>query len=122
MLTFILNPPTTRAVPWPGDAVSLSQAVLVSARSRGRDLLGLAGALRSTSSTSLGSDSARAAFWINVYNALLRHALTRFGLHGSLRWHAWIFFVAAYEERSFTVGPLAFPHGMKRQKETYSCE
>ncbi len=114
MLTFILNPPTTRAVPWPGDAVSLSQAVLVSARSRGRDLLGLAGALRSTSSTSLGSDSARAAFWINVYNALLRHALTRFGLRGSLRWHAWIFFVAAYEVggRRYTLHTIE--HGLLR--------
>ena len=28
-----------------------------------------------------------------------------------------------YEERSFTtVRPLAFPHGLKRQTETYSCE
>jgi len=27
-----------------------------------------------------------------------------------------------YEERSFTVGGLKFPHGMKRQTETYSCE
>ena len=27
-----------------------------------------------------------------------------------------------YEERSFTVGPLAFPHGLARQTEVYSCE
>ena len=27
-----------------------------------------------------------------------------------------------YEERSFTVGPLTFPHGLARQTEIYSCE
>ena len=27
-----------------------------------------------------------------------------------------------YEERSFTVGPLTFPHGLARQTEVYSCE
>ena len=27
-----------------------------------------------------------------------------------------------YEERSFTTGPLAFPHGLARQTEIYSCE
>ena len=27
-----------------------------------------------------------------------------------------------YEERSFTVGPLAFPHGLRAQTEVYSCE
>ena len=114
MLSFILNPPTTRAVPWPGDAVSLSQAVLASVRSHGRDLPELAAALRATPSTSLASDHARAAFWINLYNALLRHALTRFGLRGDLRWHAWIFFVAAYEVggRRYTLHTIE--HGLLR--------
>ena len=27
-----------------------------------------------------------------------------------------------YEDKSFTVGPLAFPHGLARQTEVYSCE
>ena len=27
-----------------------------------------------------------------------------------------------YEERSFTTGPLAFPNGLARQTEVYSCE
>jgi hypothetical protein len=27
-----------------------------------------------------------------------------------------------YEERSFTTGPLAFPRGLARQTEVYSCE
>jgi hypothetical protein len=114
MPSFTLNPPTTRAPPWRGDAVSLSQAVLASARAGGRDLPGLAAALRATSTASLAPDAARAAFWINLYNALLRHALARYGVGGSLRWHPWIFFVAAYEVggRRYTLHTIE--HGLLR--------
>lgn len=114
MPSFTLNPPTTRALPWRGDPVSLSQAVLASARAGGRDLPGLAGALRATSVAALASDAARTAFWINLYNALLRHALAGYGLGGSLLWHPWLFFVAAYEVggRRYTLHTIE--HGLLR--------
>jgi hypothetical protein len=114
MPSFTLNPPTVRAAPWRGEAVSLSQAVLASARANGRDLPGLAAALRATPTASLASDAARTAFWINLYNALLRHALTRYGVGGSLRWHPWLFFVAAYEVggRRYTLHTIE--HGLLR--------
>ena len=114
MLSLTLNPPSTRAVPWRGEPVSLSQAVLASARAHGRDLAGLAAALRTTTPAALATDAARTAFWINLYNALLRHALARYGLGGDLRWHPWIFFAAAYEVggRRYTLHTIE--HGLLR--------
>lgn len=114
MPSFTLNPPTTRAVPWRGEAVSLSQAVLASARADARDLAGLAAALRATPPASLATDAARTAFWINLYNALLRHALSRYGLGGSLRWHPWLFFAAAYEVGGHRYTLHTIEHGLLR--------
>ena len=114
MPSFTLNARSTRAVPWRGDAVSLSAAVLASARAGARDLPGLAAALRATSTASLVTDAARAAFWINLYNALLRHALARFGLGGSLRWHPWLFFAAAYEVGGHRYTLHTIEHGLLR--------
>lgn len=75
-----LNPPDAApALAAPGDLVALSRELLTHARALddrvSPAVRSLAAALRERDPFALTPDAARVAFWINLYNALLRHAL-----------------------------------------------
>jgi hypothetical protein len=96
-----LNQPD--ASPSPEDPVALSRSLLAAARGLDgavtAELTGLAAALGAVDPGALPDDPSRVAFWVNVYNALMRHALAAWNLHGSLLSSLGVFQRAAYTLR-----------------------
>ncbi|MBI5514800.1 MAG: DUF547 domain-containing protein [Deltaproteobacteria bacterium] len=98
MATETLNQPDgTHA---PEDPVGLSRELLAAARALDGavtpELTRLSGALGSVDPSRLPDDPSRVAFWVNVYNALMRHAIAAWGLRGSLMTTLGVFQRAAY--------------------------
>jgi hypothetical protein len=70
--------------------------------------------LSSVNLDALSSRSARLAFWINVYNALVLHAIVALGVRRSVS-QVWNFFGrAAYRVGGFHFTPDAIEHGILR--------
>lgn len=100
-------------------AVELSQAVLDQAQvvtaEEGCEILeSLAGQLARTDPTTLDGDAARIAFWVNVYNAIVRHYLCLHPVRGSILIHLRLFNRAAYMVGGTTYTPNQIEHGLLR--------
>ncbi|MDP3277006.1 MAG: DUF547 domain-containing protein [Deltaproteobacteria bacterium] len=104
----------------PGDPVAKSRELLhLAQRTHTRADLGAlvdaARELRSINPCEIGDNSARIAFWINVYNALTRHGLLKRGARGSLLMQLGFFSSAAYQvgPHSYTLDEIE--HGVLRR-------
>jgi hypothetical protein len=120
----VLNPATDSPKDLPHDAVELSRALLHASRELDDSagslarVASIASALRRVSLASLESDDARFAFWINVYNALSRHAIRVENARGNLLLRLGMFARAAYEIDGgrYSLGRLgssSAPHAME---------
>ena len=83
------------------EAVDLSRQILAEAReipgpSQCARLDALAAQLHGVAPERIDGDSARIAFWANLYNALVLHCLCLKPLRGSLLWHVRLFDRVAY--------------------------
>ncbi len=102
----VLNPDPRPAT---APAIELSQRLLASARAvEGRDACAevtrLAGELHGVDPGAIDGDAARIAFWLNLYNALIRHRLCLEPLSGNLLWH-----VRLFDRDAYRVGEHAHP-------------
>lgn len=77
----------------------------------------LAGELQAVEPSEIEGDSARLAFWINVYNALVRHELCRKPRQGSLLRHRRLFRTVAYRVGAHDYSPDVIEHGLLRRNE-----
>lgn len=104
----------------PRGAVELSRALLHAARELGSSpealsrLEALAGHLHAVDPTALQGDEARRAFWLNVYNALVRHAVVTWCVRGNLLWHLSLFSRAAYSVGGQRYSLNLIEHGLLR--------
>jgi hypothetical protein len=79
-----------------------------------RDVEACARRLAHVDVAGLGSRSARLAFWINVYNALVLHGIVRLGIRRTV-WEAWNFFGrVSYRVGAFVLSVDEIEHGILR--------
>jgi hypothetical protein len=113
----VLNPRAAE----PGlEPVALSQRILHEARSvttpeECARLDELTGQLRGIDPARIESDSARIAFWVNLYNALVRHCLCLKPVRGSLLRHLRLFGKVAYDVGGHLYTPNVIEHGLLRR-------
>jgi hypothetical protein len=96
--TRVLNP---QGSPARADAVALSRELLAVAQAVTEPaecarIDALAGQLHGVDPAGIADDAARIAFWVNLYNALVRHCLFLKPLRGNLLWHLRLFDRIAY--------------------------
>lgn len=101
------------------EAVALSGALLEAARSSDAQsdpgMLGdLSGQLHGVDPAGVPDDGSRAAFWINVYNALVTHALILSPARGSVWRQLGLFGRTAYAVGDATYTPNEIEHGLLR--------
>ncbi|HLL53409.1 MAG TPA: DUF547 domain-containing protein, partial [Myxococcaceae bacterium] len=119
----VLNPPPGEAGRSP-DAVELSRALLHESRrldegpSVVERLALLAGQLWGVDPMAIAGDDARLAFWLNVYNALTRHALVARRVRGNLLLHLRLFSRAAYAVGGQRYSLNLIEHGLLRGNQT----
>ena len=70
--------------------------------------------LRNRDPAELETRDDRLAFWINVYNALVLHALIEFRIRGNLLDHRWIFRSARYAVGPYLLSLDDIEHGILR--------
>ena len=107
------------AAPEP-DPAGLSQRILAEAQrveepERCGRLEDLACRLRGVDPGAIGSDGARLAFWINLYNALLLHRLCLRPIRGSVLWQLRLFSTVAYDVGGQPYSLNLIEHGVLRR-------
>ena len=111
----VLNPDATRRTE---GADRLGAEVLDAARALPENrerLLKLTGGLHSLDPISLAGDDTRFAFWLNVYNALLLHALDATGARGSVLTKLSLFSRSAYAIGGRRYSLNVIEHGLLRR-------
>lgn len=116
--TVALNPGGAASGPTP-DASGLSQRILDEARAlaspeRCGALDALTAELRAVDPTAIAGDSARMAFWLNLYNALILHCLCLKPVRGSMLRHMRLFSKVAYEVGGEPYTLNLIEHGLLR--------
>jgi hypothetical protein len=96
------------------DPLALSQDLLGAVRVHDTRVMTLAAHLAEVDPAALVGDSLRTAFWLNVYNALMRHAVSAFGLSGDLRRHRGVFTRAVWHVGGRACTPHVIEHGILR--------
>lgn len=115
-----LNHPAAAPTPHGSRAVDLSLDLLAAARASGRtvsdSLRAAAAALGAVDPTRITPEGgARVAFWINVYNALMRHAVAAYPLIEGERVPLSTFFRARYRVGSSSFSLHQIEHGILRR-------
>jgi hypothetical protein len=95
-------------------ALALSQELLVAARLHDARVPTLVARLVEVDPGALVGDAARISFWVNVYNALMRHALAAEGLAGDLRRHRGVFTRAVWTVGGRPCSLHVIEHGLLR--------
>lgn len=113
----VLNPQSTAPAAEPA-ALSrqlVEHARAISSPEECAALEGLAGALHAIEPAEIEGDAARTAFWVNIYNALVRHELWRNPREGSLLRHRRLFRRVAYQVGARDYSPDVIEHGLLRR-------
>ena len=94
--------------------VELSRELLQAALAGSAEASEVERRLEAVDPAAIGGDAERIAFWLNVYNALLRRRLEREPLSGSLLRHRGIFGSAAYRVGAREYSLDVIEHGLLR--------
>ena len=94
--------------------IPLSVEILVAARTDPPSVERLVPELAACNPTAISGDAARIAFWVNLYNALVRTAVRAEGLRGDLRTHRRFFHRAAWKIGDETCSLHVIEHGILR--------
>jgi hypothetical protein len=109
-----LNDPVSRDAP--DDAATWSATLLHTARTAPAELPALAGRLGGIDANALPLDGhARGAFWVNVYNALMLHAVRAFDLRAGRRVPLGVFGRARYRVGRGEFSLHVIEHGLLRR-------